>query len=183
MLRFSKWSFIVILQFSYWLWWQYEILNKPSWKIIFSPGFRQTTQDHHNVGYVKNIYLQLLWLAKYHCKGVVKFNLSDLFFWLNWLLSHWLKIMCTLWSVVKCTNVVNPVWRLQNEKNFTFSLIFWSFSLSSKSGLGKSWQIVDFMFTFEENEHGEHGGRGVKTLESWANVLFECPLRLISHWC
>ena len=34
MLRFSKWSFINILQFSYWLWCQCEILNKPSWKII-----------------------------------------------------------------------------------------------------------------------------------------------------
>ena len=57
--------------------------------------------------------------------------------------------MCTSWSVVKCTNVVNPVWRLLNEKNFSFSLIFPSFGPSNKSGLETSWQIVDFMFTFE----------------------------------
>ena len=59
--------------------------------------------------------------------------------------------MCTSWSVVKkCTNVENLVGRLQNEKNFAFSLIFPSFGPSNKSGLGKSWQIVDFMFTFED---------------------------------
>ena len=58
--------------------------------------------------------------------------------------------MRTLWSVVKCTNVVNLVWRLYNEKDFAFSLIFLSFGPSKKSGLGKSWQIVDFMFTFED---------------------------------
>ena len=32
-----------------------------------------------NVSYVKNIY-NLFLLAEYQCKGLVKFNLSDLFF-------------------------------------------------------------------------------------------------------
>ena len=36
------------------------------------------------------------------------------------------------------------------KKNFAFSLIVQSFGPSNKSGLGKSWQIVDFMFTFED---------------------------------
>ena len=44
----------------------------------------------------------LLWLVEYQCKGVVKFNLSDLFFW-----GHF-------------------------QRSWT------------------SWQIVDFMFTFED---------------------------------
>ena len=35
-------------------------------------------------------------------------------------------------------------------KKIAFSLIFLSFGPSNKSGLGKSWQIVDFMFTFED---------------------------------
>ena len=35
-------------------------------------------------------------------------------------------------------------------KKTAFSLIFPSFGPSNKSGLGKSWQIVDFMFTFED---------------------------------
>ena len=34
-------------------------------------------------------------------------------------------------------------------KNFAFSLIFPFFGPAKKTGLGKSWQIVDFMFTFE----------------------------------
>ena len=53
-------------------------------------------------------------------------------------------------SSYKCTNVVNLVWRLQNEKYFAFSLIFPPFGPSNKSGLGKSRQIVDFMFTFKD---------------------------------
>ena len=55
-----------------------------------------------------------------------------------------------LWLVVKCTDVVNFVWRLYNEKNFAFSLISRSFGLSNNFGFGKSWQVVDFMFNFED---------------------------------
>ena len=54
------------------------------------------------------------------------------------------------WSVVKCTNVVNLVWKPSNEKSFAFSFRCLSFSPSNKSGLGKLWQILDFMFTFED---------------------------------
>ena len=67
MLRFSKWSFIVILQF-------FLLIITVVWNIkqtimrdyvqscqwMAYDRFRQSTQDHHNVGYVKNIYLQPL---------------------------------------------------------------------------------------------------------------------------
>ena len=47
--------------------------------------------------------------------------------------------------------VVDPSFEdFKTKKNFAFSLIFPSFGPSSKSGLGKSWQIVDFIFTFED---------------------------------
>ena len=45
---------------------------------------------------------------------------------------------------------MNLVWRLYNEKNFVLSLIFQSFGPFNKSRLGKSWQIVDFIFTFQD---------------------------------
>ena len=64
---------------------------------------------------LKIFIYNLLWLAEYQYKGVVKFNMSDLF-----------------WG---------------EEGGGSVSV---SFGLSNKSGLGKPWQIVDFMFTFEE---------------------------------
>ena len=67
----------------------------------------------------------------------------------KWLLIHWLQIMCTSWLVVQRANIVKLVWRLYNERNFAFSLIFPSFGSANKCGLGNSWQIVDFMFNFE----------------------------------
>ena len=63
-------------------------------------------------------------------------------------------ITCTSWSVVKCTNVVNLVWRLYNEKNFAFSLIFPCFSPSNKSGVITDsgfnvyfWRLLIFRWT------------------------------------
>ena len=44
---------------------------------------------------------------------------------------------------------MNLVWKPSNEKSFAFSFRCLSFSPSNKSGLGKLWQILDFMFTFE----------------------------------
>ena len=67
-------------------------------------------QDH-NLGYVKNIYLQPLvvgWISMQGC-GKVRY-----------------------------------------ERPFFMGSVSVSFGLSNKSGLGKSWQIVDFMFTLEE---------------------------------
>ena len=68
----------------------------------------------------------------------------------KWLLIHWLQIMCTSLLVVQRANIVKLVWRLYNERNFAFPLIFLSFGSSNKCRLGKSWQIVDFMFNFED---------------------------------
>ena len=148
-MRFSKWRFIVILQFflliimAVWIIKQTikKDYNIQSCQWMVCDRFCHPTQDHQcglftNVNYqfstnVKNISLQL-----------------PAHFQQKWLLIHWLSIIS--WLVVKCTNVVNLVWRLQNEKNFAFALIFSSFGPSNKSGYGKSWQIVDFMFALED---------------------------------
>ena len=82
MLRFSKWSFIVI---SYWLQWQYEMLNKPSWKI--------NANEWRAIAFAGPHY------------GTYPLVIYNLYF---------------VVSSYKCTNVVNLVWRLQNEKDFAF---------------------------------------------------------------
>ena len=73
-------------------------------------GVRSLFASAHKIAMwvmLKIFIYNLLWLAEYQCKGVVKFSISDLF------------------SGV-------------------------SLGLSNKSTLWKSWQIVDFMFTFED---------------------------------
>ena len=116
MLRFSKWSFIVILQF-------FLLIIMVAWNIkqtimkdynvqscqwMAYDRIRRPTQDHHNVGYVKNIY-NLLWLAEYQCKGVVKYNLSDLFFWgqsrRSWKRLNWKNLLLTLIVVSRIINL------------------------------------------------------------------------------
>ena len=50
----------------------------------------------------------------YFARFVLFFALSIIFFAYfqqKWLLIHWLSIMCTSWSVDKCTNVVNLVFK------------------------------------------------------------------------
>ena len=106
MLRFSKWNFIVILQF-------FLLIVTAVWNIK-----KQT-----------NIILSPV---NVRSLSPARTRFHD------------------LWLVVKYTDVVNFVWRLYNEKNFAFSLISRSFALSNKSGFGKSWQVVDFMFNFED---------------------------------
>ena len=66
-------------------------INKPSWKIIiFSPVNEWCAiafASPHNIKItimwvmLKIFIYNLLRSAKYQCKGVVKFSLSDLFFW------------------------------------------------------------------------------------------------------
>ena len=97
---------------------QYEILKKPSRKIIiFSPvnewcAIAFASPHKITMSVMLKIFIyNLLWLAEYQCEGVVKFNMSQ-FFW--------------------------------------GGSVSVSFGLSNKSGFGKSWQIVDFMFTFED---------------------------------
>ena len=88
MLRFSKWSFIVILQF-------FLLIIMVIWNIkrtimkdcdiqfcqwMACDRFRQSTQDH-NVGYVKNIYLQPLVVGWISIKGCGKVQYEQSFFW------------------------------------------------------------------------------------------------------
>ena len=84
--------------------------NNQSCQWMTCDRFRQPTQDH-NVGYVKNIYLQPL-------------------------VAGWI-------SMQGCGKV-------QYERPFFLGLVSVSCGLSNKSGLGKSWQIMDFMSTFED---------------------------------
>ena len=49
---------------------------------------------------LKKFIYNLFWLAEYQCKGVVKFNLSDLFFWGQFRRSskrlNWKNLLLTL---------------------------------------------------------------------------------------
>ena len=67
--------------------------------------------------------------------------------------------MCTSWLVIKCTNVVNLVWKLKNEKNFVFSWIFRSFGPSNKSVARK-------------RTKANKGGKGSQNLEILSERTF-----------
>ena len=55
------------------------------------------------------IYNPLLWLAEYQCKGVVKFNLSDLLIWgqfrRSWKRLNWKNLLLTLIAVTRIINL------------------------------------------------------------------------------
>ena len=67
--------------------------------------FRQPTQDPIMWVMLKIFIYNLLWLAKYQCKGVVKFNFSDLFFWgqfrKSWKRLNWKNVLLTLIAVTQ----------------------------------------------------------------------------------
>ena len=60
------------------------------------------------------IYNPLLWLAEYQCKGVVKFNLSDLvfrgLFRRSWKRLNWKTLLLTLIAVTRIINLAY-LWR------------------------------------------------------------------------
>ena len=64
---------------------------------------------------LKIFIYNLLWLAEYQCKGVVKFNLSDLFIWgqfrRSWKRLNWKNLLLTLIAVTRIINLVY-FWRL-----------------------------------------------------------------------
>ena len=64
---------------------------------------------------LKIFIYNLLWLAEYQCKDVVKFNLSDLFFWVqlrrSWKRLNWKNLLLTLIAVTRIINLVY-MWRL-----------------------------------------------------------------------
>ena len=81
----------------------------------------------HNI---KNIY-NLLWLAEYQCKGVVKFNLSDLFFWGQLRRSrkrlNWKDLLLTLIAVTRIINLDRFISQL---KCFKFPILIFYFRLA-----------------------------------------------------
>ena len=124
----------------------------------------------------------LLWLVEYQCKGVVKFNLSDLFFWGHFQRS-WKKLNCKnfLLTLIAVTRIINLIRCISQFKCFKFSVYVFYFRPTlffkkevicwdeqylqgmknrkveccktvrlNHSTEGTSWQIVDFMFTFED---------------------------------
>ena len=64
---------------------------------------------------LKIFIYNLLWLAQFQCKGVVKFSLSDLFFWgqfrRSWQRLNWKNLLLTLIAVTRIINLVY-FWRL-----------------------------------------------------------------------
>ena len=58
---------------------------------------------------LKIFIYNLLWLAEYQCKGVVKYNLSDLFFWgqfrRSWKRLNWKNLLLTLIVVSRIINL------------------------------------------------------------------------------
>ena len=59
---------------------------------------------------LKIVIYSLLWLVEYQFKGVVKFNLSDLFFWgqfrRSWKRLNWKNLLLTLSAVTRIINMV-----------------------------------------------------------------------------
>ena len=62
---------------------------------------------------LKKFIYNLLWLAEYQCKGVVKFNLSDLFFWgqfrRSWKRLNWKNLLLTLIAVTRIINLIRCI--------------------------------------------------------------------------
>ena len=58
---------------------------------------------------LKIFIYNLLWLAEYQCKGVVKFNLSDLLIWgqfrRSWKRLNWKNLLLTLIAVTRIINL------------------------------------------------------------------------------
>ena len=59
---------------------------------------------------LKRFIYNLLWLAEYQCKGVVKLNLTDLFFWGQfrrfWKWLNWKNLLLTLIAITRIFNLV-----------------------------------------------------------------------------
>ena len=58
---------------------------------------------------LKIVIYNLLWLAEYQCKGMLKFSLSDLFFcgqfWRSWKRLNWKNLLLTLIAVTRIINL------------------------------------------------------------------------------
>ena len=81
MLEFSKWTFIVILQFFILIIMAVWSIKQTVMKVLSINGVRSLSPTHTRSPIwvmLKIFTYNLLWLAEYQCKGVVKFNLSNL---------------------------------------------------------------------------------------------------------
>ena len=80
---------------------------------------------------LKIFIYNLLWLAEYQCKGVVKFNLSDLFFWGQLRRSrkrlNWKDLLLTLIAV---TRIINLDRFISQFKCFKFPILIFYFRLA-----------------------------------------------------
>ena len=130
--------------------------------------FRQTIQDHHNVGMLKIFIYSLLSLAEYQCKGMVINNLRDLFFSgqfrRSWKRLYWKNLLLT---VIAITRIINQF------KYFKFPIFIFYFrpALSFKRQFIINFFILNFTgieiqgerVSSSQNERtlGGGGGRGV----------------------
>ena len=75
---------------------------------------------------LKIFIYNLLWLAEYQFKGVVKFNLSDLFFWgqfwRSWKRLNWKNLLLTLIAVTRIINLDRCILK-SNVLNFQYSYL------------------------------------------------------------
>ena len=141
MLRFSKWSFLVILQFflliimTVWNIKQTIVKNCNIQKfviLILSMNAVRSLSPAHTrspMWVIWKIFIyNLLWLAEYQCKDVVKFNLSDLFFRVqlrrSWKRLNWKNLLLTLIAV---TRIINLVRCISQFKCFKFPIYIFYF--------------------------------------------------------
>ena len=77
---------------------------------------------------LKIFIYNLLWLAEYQCKGVVKFNLSDLLIWgqfrRSWKRLNWKNLLLTLIAV---TRIINLFRCISQFKYFEFPMYIFYF--------------------------------------------------------
>ena len=133
---------------------------------------------------LKIFIYNLLWLADYLCKGVVKFNLMDLFwggqFRRSWKQLNWKNLLL---NVIGVTRIINLDRCILQFKCFKFPKFIFYFKpalsfkkeviINSFSLIFTSTEIEGERMSSSQNEH---------TREVWANVLFECPLISINGW-
>ena len=111
MLRFSKWSFKVILQF-------FLLIIMAVWNIKQSIMKDDNIQSCHWM--VCDHFREPLLLCTIFCSFLCTIHYFLRIFSKNGCL--FIGYRCSSWSVVKCTNVVNLVWR---QTSFNFSVV-WS---------------------------------------------------------
>ena len=128
------------------------ILNKPSWKIIiFSP----VNEWHATAfaGHKADTFVMHQWCPLYRDSTVASTT--------RWVQPKILVLIINLFSL----NFISV--KIEGEK------VNSSQNECTLGGGGGGARKMN------EDEQGGGGGEGVKTWESWANILFECPLSCV----